>query len=477
MPARVYLFKEDKPFRFSPVQAQLPLRVDTFYRERIWRNTADPDVLEVTALDESHFFLLKGHASFDLPAGHYRVEAYRGLFFEPATQRFDLQAGQTQRVSLALRDWTNGARNEWISGDDHIHLTRGPEDNPVYLGWLAAEDLNVGNFLQLQRQMDAGVQYAFGDRGEASKAAYTIRSGHESRSEYFGHVNLLGGREMLRPLSVGSMYSNSPEIWPYPGVLFQRGREVGATVGYAHFQGSMPHSTLLMELALGHIDFLEVFQFGVLKTEAWYELLNAGLRVTGIAGSDFPVPFGHFKPWPRWIPLLGPERTLVKAHTTGSQYQPWAKGIREGNVVVTNGPLVEIRVDGRNVTATASFFRPIEKFEIVQNGRPIASLHSDGKRKSVTLTAQIDDSESSWVAAHAWAQKLPGEPDIQGHTNPVYILKNGKPVSEPAARKIVADRWRVELEWYRNAALNFGTDIHKSEFFADADRALAQLSH
>ena len=42
IPARVYLFKDDRPFRFSPVQAILPLRVDLFYRERIWRSTDNP---------------------------------------------------------------------------------------------------------------------------------------------------------------------------------------------------------------------------------------------------------------------------------------------------------------------------------------------------------------------------------------------------------------------------------------------------
>ncbi len=31
-PARVYLFKNDRPFRLSPVDAVLPLRADTFYR-------------------------------------------------------------------------------------------------------------------------------------------------------------------------------------------------------------------------------------------------------------------------------------------------------------------------------------------------------------------------------------------------------------------------------------------------------------
>jgi hypothetical protein len=36
-PARVYLFKDGKPFRLSPVDVLLPLRVDLHYRERLWR--------------------------------------------------------------------------------------------------------------------------------------------------------------------------------------------------------------------------------------------------------------------------------------------------------------------------------------------------------------------------------------------------------------------------------------------------------
>src|ERR1041385_7977444 len=91
MPARVYLFKDDQPFRLSPVEAILPLRIDLFYRERLWTNSPSPDTLEVTCNDQSHFFLLKGRGSFDLPAGHYRVEAYRGLFFVPAVEHFDLK--------------------------------------------------------------------------------------------------------------------------------------------------------------------------------------------------------------------------------------------------------------------------------------------------------------------------------------------------------------------------------------------------
>ena len=86
MPARVYLFKDDQPFRLSPVQAMLPLRVDLFYRERLWIGNPAAETLEVTCNNQSHFVLLKGRASFDLPPGRYRAEAYRGMFFVPASE-------------------------------------------------------------------------------------------------------------------------------------------------------------------------------------------------------------------------------------------------------------------------------------------------------------------------------------------------------------------------------------------------------
>src|SRR5262249_8081894 len=278
--------------------------------ERLWISGNAAETLEVTCNEQSHFILLNGRASYELPAGKYRIEAYRGLFFEPVAQDFELRAGETRRLTLHLKPWAKG--EEWLCGDDPLLLMRSRQDDDVFLRWLEAEDLSVANFLQLQRQLDAAVQYAFGRDGEARRPGYSIRPGQESRSEFYGHVNLLGGRELLRPLSIGTMYANSPEAYPFPAVLFERGRALGATTGYAHFNGSTKHSTLLMDLALGDIDFVEVLQFGVLKTEAWYELLNAGLHVTGIAGSDFPVPLNNRKPWPRWLPLLGPERTLVK---------------------------------------------------------------------------------------------------------------------------------------------------------------------
>jgi hypothetical protein len=233
-----------------------------------------------------------------------------------------------------------------------------------------------------------------------------------------------------------------------------------------------------MDLALGHIDFVEVFQFGVLKTKEWYQLLNAGLQVTGIAGSDFPVPLMRLKPWPRWIPLLGPERTLVKTKTAaGGGYDAWSAGVRSGNVIVTNGPLVEINYDSSSSTATASarFFRPLKRLEIIRNGQIVASASGGGKATTLTASVSLPGAESCWVAAHVTAKKELGEPEIQAHTNPVYVTRDGKPAMVPGAREELAARWASEIAWYQAAGLVFHSETERQAFFHEAEQALAEL--
>lgn len=469
MPVRVYLFKNGRPFRLSPVDVLLPLRADTFYRERLWRRSADASTLEVTIADQSHFLLLKGKASFELPAGSYRIEAYRGHFHEPFEAEFTLEAGKATPIVLRMKNWLGEEAKEWLSADDHIHLVRSPEDDAVFLQWMEAEDLSVGNFLQLQRQIDAAWQYGFGPKAEARKAGRSIRSGHESRSEFFGHVNLLGGREMIRPLSVGTMYANSPETFPYPNVLFERGRKLGATVGFAHFHGSMPHSTLLMDLALGSLDFMEVFQFGKLWSAEWYELLNAGLVATGVAGSDFPVYLSRLaadKVQSRWLPLLGPERALVRARAGQSAYEAWADGVRKRQVVVTNGPLVELRREGNRAVARARFYRPLASVEIVADGKVVASQGGD-----TDVSAEAEVGNARWIAARAVAVKHGDGPEIQAHTNPI-VLRAG---ADPESRAAVARRWEAEVAYYRQAPLVFPNAAARDEFFAKAEEALRRL--
>ncbi|MBM3774882.1 MAG: hypothetical protein FJW37_06905 [Acidobacteria bacterium] len=471
LPARTYLFKSGQPFRLQPVHASMPVRSDLFYRDRLWLETPDPDVLEIIANDEYHYLLLKGQATFHLPPGKYRMEAYRGLFYTPASAEFELQANETRRVELALKPWDGVRPEEWVSADDHIHITRTKREDPVFLGWLDAEDLNVGNFLQLQRQADAGVQYAFGREGEFRARGYAIRPGQETRNESLGHVLFLGGDKLIRPVSTGRDLANTPEDYPFHGLLFDLARKANALTGYAHFRERPHDSTLYMDLALGKFQFVELFQFGVLTVEPWYELLNAGFRIYGLAGSDFPANLPRLKPYPRWIPLLGPERAVVKGAHRGDPWSAWAEGVRKGNLIVTNGPVVDVHREGNRIEAEAAFWRPLETLEIIRNGQLVARAEGAGRTR-LKLAAETRPGERAWYAARVRARKQESEPDLQAHTNPLYI---GEPAVDPGARRIIADAWEDEIGRYRRRGLVFGRPEQQQEFFDLAERALAEL--
>lgn len=491
VPARVYLFKGGREFRLSPVDAMLPLRPDLFYRERIWRQAAESTVLEVTARDRSHFILLDGSASFDLPASDaYRIEAYHGTFFHPAIESFELKAGEESEIELKLAPIAPALQDQWLAGDGHVHLVRAQEDDSVFLRWLQAEDLAVANFLELQRQQHAAMQWGFGEDAEARVRGFSIRSGHESRSRFYGHTLFLGPSRMIEPLSIGNEYANSALAFPYPLKLFAEGRRLGALTGFAHLYGSQPNSTLLMNLVRNTIDFVEVFQFGVLRTDEWYELLNAGFRVVGLAGSDFPANLSRYQSWPKPVPLLGPERALVKREPGQSAYRAWAAGVREGAVVLTNGPLLELSVDGQppgariswsgeshevRGRATAAYFRPVEKIEIVRNGKVVAVGSGDGSQLRMQLDFQLGFQESSWLAARVTAQSLEGEPAIQAHTNPVYLLRGGQPVHVVSARQALLERWHREEAYFRSAELAFPDESARSEFLRGVNETTIAL--
>jgi hypothetical protein len=153
------------------------------------------------------------------------------------------------------------------------------------------------------------------------------------------------------------------------------------------------------------------------------------------------------------------------------------RGRRSGNVIVTNGPLVEINYDRSSSTATASarFFRPLKRLEIIRNGQIVASASGGGKATTLTASVSLPGAESCWVAAHVTAKKELGEPEIQAHTNPVYVTRDGKPAMVPGAREELAARWASEIAWYQAAGLVFHSETERQAFFHEAEQALAEL--
>ena len=92
-------------------------------------------------------------------------------------------------------------------------------------------------------------------------------------------------------------------------------------------------------------------------------------------------------------------------------------------------------------------------------------------RNSSAPTLQTP-AESGWYAAHAKLKKVEGEPQVQGHTNPLYI---GNPAPDPEVRAALAARWEAELNYYKSANLPFATDDERRQFFELGEIALKRI--
>jgi hypothetical protein len=111
--------------------------------------------------------------------------------------------------------------------------------------------------------------------------------------------------------------------------------------------------------------------------------------------------------------------------------------------MVTNGPLVDRKPGRRAPSGDGEFHRP----SIIPGSCATVQGPRGGRRKRTQLSiSPLYRRASSWVAARVTAVKQAGEPDIQGHTNPLYLLP-GRPVSYPAPDSRWR-KWKAEVDWY-----------------------------
>ena len=78
---------------------------------------------------------------------------------------------------------------------------------------------------------------------------------------------------------------------------------------------------------------------------------------------------------------------------------------------------------------------PVDHFEVVRNGKVVASHALDGARTSADVSGTIDVGESGWLVLRAWNDQAdPLVLDIYPYasTSPVYLSVGGAPPASPA---------------------------------------------
>lgn len=180
----------------------------------------------------------------------------------------------------------------------------------------------------------------------------------------------------------------------------------------------------------GRLDALNVFDGSRSGTyeERYYRFLNSGLRLPISTGTDwFLYDFSR-----------------VYAHVPGKLTIPsWLEALKAGRSVATNGPLLTLTVDGREVgdvlkldeprtvrvEATAVGRHDFQRLQLVRNGQVIHTEQAAKKDASYVarLVREVALDEPAWLALRIDTQtKNELDRQLYAHSSPVYVEVAGR---------------------------------------------------
>ena len=395
------------------------------------------------ALQPDGSFYVDGGFDLRVPAGAYRLTVSKGFEYVEQTLSLDLAPGANVTREVKLGRWIDMPSRGWYSSDDHIHLRRSPGDDPNILTWIAAEDVHVGNILEMGDFWATYFsQYAFGERGRYQRDGRVLSAGQEEpRTPEIGHTISLGAREFVRM---------QPNYYSYDR-LFDRVHELGGVSGFAH-QGYLFHAYrgMVLNTLRGKTDFLELAQFcapeGPLPAKYYYHFLDLGYRLTALAGSDFP--------WcGKGVAQIGNARFYTYTGEPALNYDSWFAAMKAGHTFVTTGPMLLLRVNGHlpgdtvdiapgtklRITAEA-LGQGLKSLEIVGHGKSLAQAPGQGESR-LAAEVEITPDRGLWIAARCEGGRFQS-----AHTTPVYVTVNGGGFQNPAT---VAANLQLSEEWLR----------------------------
>jgi hypothetical protein len=377
-------------------------------------------------------FYMDGNYDSRLPAGTYELAVTRGPEYRAYHGRFEIKKDETSAVTVALERYANLPRKGWYSGDSHIHLTRDVVADPVVWGMVAAEDVYVGNLLEMGNI--AGTHFkqpeTWGPKSRYGRDGHYILSGQEDpRTGQMGHTI---HHNLLRPIHL-----DSDNYFMYERV-FSQSHKLGGISGFAHMgQGFNGERGLALEVPFGLVDFMEVLQAGRFFGDVWYRFLNMGFRITPAAGSDWP-----------YSDFPGVVRNYAKLNGK-LDLDAWFASFHAGHVYVSNGPFLEFSVNGRQMgdelrvkrggrldVAASAQLNPdvdqLDRLELVVLGDVAATVPADG-RDHLALRQELKADHSMWIAVRAWGARQDARNMIMAHSTPIYVMVDGEPTWKASA--------------------------------------------
>ncbi|MHC4406606.1 MAG: CehA/McbA family metallohydrolase [Planctomycetota bacterium] len=426
--------------------------------------TADGQVAPLAGLFNRGTGLRQDHAARDwhvvlepvtvsVPQARLTVEAVCGLETELARQTVDLAGKATARLTLRPKRFSSVGSRGWRGGNTHLHLmSLSREEADQYLRSIALADELELAFVSYLRRVKAEKNYISNtytkeDLERLSGGGVFFGYGEEHRhnigpgGEGYGHVMFLDVEELIRPVSIGPGIMGEGTDWPTIRRGIEAARRQGATTVWCHNAFGMED---VPNWLAGTLDAHNIFDGGSRGgyDDTFYRFMNVGLRVPFSAGTDwFMYDFSRV-----YVELEGPLTV-----------ERWLDALEQGKSFITNGPLLELEVEGRRpgdvirlaepgeltVRGTAVGRCDFQRLEVVSGGSVVAAEPSRpvGGHFEATLAASLTVNRPGWIVLRVDSDhknELGGS--LFGHTSAVYVELAGKSVFLPqAAEELIAD--------------------------------------
>lgn len=365
------------------------------------------------------YWLTTGAFDGALPPGEWRIVGHKGYEYAPLSQTFSIAPGERQDITIQLDRRIDMPAAGWWSGDDHVHgRLMNSDDATALLTYAMASDIHVANVLEMGNLSRTWYsQRGFGRDFRVQRGDHILVPGQEDPRAAFGHALGLNLKSLAR----------FPDQYMLYDLVADEIHRQGGLYGHTHVgEGGLGiEKDMTLLIPRGKSDFASIMQ-NVLGTDRYYPFLNLGYRLTASAGSD--VPYGGVVGVTRVYVYTGQDRTF--------DVDEWFAAFRSGRTFVTNGPMIDFRVDEQLpgsvigiddesilVEATVKGIEgesaPI-LVEVIVNGKVHHAQNGDANSSTLSLRHEIIEPHGAWIALRAT-----GANGSQAHTTPVYAHREG----------------------------------------------------
>jgi len=411
-------------------------------RIHLWDATGTP--LKHPTLPHWHDHVTcEGEATFEVAPGVYRYKVARGPEFESREGTLVIAPGANRIEAVTLGRIVDMAARGWWSGETHIH--RPAEDVPLLI---RAEDLHIAPVITwwnkknpwlseplpknpLQTLPDNRFIYMLGGEDERAGGAFMYFNASPMDVTQAGRETPSALEFAEKGLAAGAHIDMEKPFWLDMPAALALGRF--HTIGIVN--NHMQHGEMMDDEAWGKArpkeDFPSPLGNGFWTQHIYYQVLNAGYRIPPSAGSASGVlknPVGYNRVYVYLGEKLG--------------YDAWWEGLRAGRTMVTNGPLLDVTVEGErpghvfqvdagtvmNVEAALLGAEPVSIVQIVVNGEVVTEKTPKELLSDSTISLTVE--KSGWFLIRA----LGSNPTTFriASTAPYYVKVKGAPFKPKA---------------------------------------------